>query len=92
MRCSSRAPKTPLPAGLTVESARTHPLWKYALEPTAQCDLDQGHGDGTPDHDPERRHRNGLLLWWDPVVIYVDGDPHVAPTDEFVLPSLRAAP
>ena len=36
MRCPNRAPKTPLPAGLEIEKARAHPLYKYALQPTAQ--------------------------------------------------------
>jgi hypothetical protein len=74
-RCTSRAPKTPLPQSVTIESARTHPLWKYALQPSAQCELDDGHGDGTDEHDVARRHRNGGLLWWDPAIIIVGGTP-----------------
>jgi hypothetical protein len=72
-RCSSRAPKTPLPPSFTVEAAKTHPTWKYALEPTAQCELEPGHGEGTDEHDVARRHRNGGLLWWDPPIVLVGG-------------------
>lgn len=73
-RCGSKAPKTPLPAGFPVELARNHPDWKYALEPSARCELDDGHGDGTDEYDVARRHRNGGLLWWDPPIVLVGGE------------------
>lgn len=85
MRCTTRAPKTPLPAGLTIEKAQMHPLYKYALLPTAQCELEQGHGDGTDEYDVARRHANGELLWWDPPIILVGGKPHQPTTRPFQL-------
>lgn len=84
-RCTSRAPKTPLTPSLEIEKARLHPLYRYCLEPTAQCELDHGHGDGTVDHDVARRHRNGELLWWDPPVVFVDGEPYIPSTEPFQL-------
>lgn len=84
-RCPSRAPKTPLPQSVTIETASTHPTWKYALQKSAQCELDQGHGDGTTEHDVTRRHRNGELVWWEPPVTFVDGQPYVASTEPFTL-------
>lgn len=85
MRCTTRAPKTPLPPSLEIEKARTHPTYKYALEPTAQCELDQGHGDMTGEYDVARRHCNGELLWWDPPIILVGGKPHEPSTAPFQL-------
>lgn len=70
-RCPSHAPKTPLPPSFTIENARAHPQWKYALEPSAQCELESGHGNGTDEYDVARRHRNGGLLWWEPPIVIV---------------------
>jgi hypothetical protein len=72
-RCSSRAPKDALPPSMTIEAARSHPRYRYYLEPQAQCELEDGHGAGTGEHDERRRHRNGCLLWWDPPIVVVIG-------------------
>jgi hypothetical protein len=43
------------------------------LEPTgARCELDTEH---------RGPHRNGLLIWHDPPVIFVGGEPYLPPTD-----------
>lgn len=72
-RCPKRCPNAPIPPSMTVESAAVHPGFKYLLVPGAQCELDAGHGEGTDEFDIARQHRNGLLLWWDPVIIRVAG-------------------
>lgn len=58
-RCAKRAPPPALPAGMTVEVARTHPRFRYWLEPGARCELDARH-------KPADRHRSGVLVWYDP--------------------------
>lgn len=60
--CPYRDKPFPLPPSLTVEAARTHPRYKYALEPGAPCELAEGH-DGP--------HRNGGLIWHDPPLYLV---------------------
>jgi hypothetical protein len=70
-RCSSRAPKAPLPPSMTVETARLSPAHRHLLEPTAQCELPARHGARTAENDIARRHRNGGLLWWDPPIVEI---------------------
>lgn len=70
-QCASRAPKTRTPDGWTVEQLQSHPTYRYHLEPTARCELDAGHGAVDGPHGEARRHRNGLLVWWDPPIFEV---------------------
>lgn len=84
-QCPTRAPKTPLPPSFEIDKAQTHPYWKHALEPTAQCELEAGHGEGADEYDVERRHRNGELVWWDPPIIMVGGEPIVRSSRPFTL-------
>lgn len=69
-RCAARCKPRPLPPSLTIEKASTHPLYRYSLEPGAQCDLADAH-DGP--------HRAGGLIWHEPPLIVVAGKPYVAP-------------
>lgn len=61
-RCAKRCPNPPTPAGMTLEAVGQSAATRHLLEPGARCELDTGH-DG--------RHRNGLLGWYDPPVLYV---------------------
>lgn len=70
-RCPKRCKTDPIPPSMTIEAASRHPAFKHLLEPGAQCELEPGHGDGSPEHDVSRRHQNGGLLWWDPPIILV---------------------
>jgi hypothetical protein len=63
-RCPKTAPVPATPAGLTIEVGRTHPRYAHLFEPGARCELDAGHED---------RHKNGLLYWNDPPVLFVGG-------------------
>lgn len=74
-RCSYRCKPDPIPPSMTLDVARHHPGFKHLLEPGAQCELDAGHGRGTDEQDVARRHRNGGLLWWDPVIFATGYDP-----------------
>lgn len=73
--CSKRAGMPRIPEGFSNESAAQHPRFRLLLGPGAQCELDPGHGDGTPEHDRRRRHRSGNLVWWDPPLLLVGGKP-----------------
>lgn len=74
-RCQKRCPNAPIPPSMTIESAAVHPGFRHLLEPGAQCELAAGHGDGTEETNLARRHKNGLLHWWDPVVFFVGSRP-----------------
>ena len=63
-RCTNRCPNPPLPAGLSVRTAETHPRYKHLLIPGAQCTLEEGH-DGP--------HRDPGLTWHDPPKLIVGG-------------------
>jgi hypothetical protein len=72
-RCPKHCKPDPIPPSMTIEAAAHHPGLHHLLEPGAQCELEPGHGDGTPEHDEARRHRNGGLVWWDPPLFAVGG-------------------
>lgn len=63
-RCTSKCPDESLPAGMTLDVARTHPRYKHLLE-RIQCELQAGH---------EGVHRRGAhLSWHDPQRLIVGG-------------------
>jgi len=64
-RCTKRAANPPLPPSFPLELAPSHPRYRHFLTPGARCELELGH-DGP--------HRNGLLVWHDPAVLYVGGE------------------
>lgn len=66
-RCAKTCPQDPIPPSFPLEAARTHPRYRYLLEPGARCTLDAGH---------EGKHRAGGLTWHDPKVLFV-GDRRV---------------
>lgn len=70
-RCPKRVSPPRTPDGMTVEQIASHPTYRYALDPQAQCELDSGHGQNAHPHDLARRHRNGGLTWWDPPIVEV---------------------
>lgn len=72
-RCPKRCKVDPIPPSMTIVAASQHPGFRHLLEPGPQCELEQGHGDGTGEHDEARRHQNGGLQWWDPPIILVGG-------------------
>ena len=45
-----------------------------------QCELEAGHGAGTPLDDLERRHKSGSLGWWEPVLFQSKDDPPLTST------------
>jgi hypothetical protein len=65
MNCPKRVKSSPLPPSFPLEAARSHPRFRYYLEPGAQCEHEEGH-DGP--------HRNGLLVWHDPPAVFVGGE------------------
>jgi hypothetical protein len=71
-RCPYRCknPTNP-PMSMPLETVREHPSYKHLLEPGAQCEKEEGHGQDAPEHDEARRHGNGGLLWWDPPIVVV---------------------
>lgn len=70
-RCPKRCKPDPIPPSMTLDAARQHPAYRHLLDDGAQCTLDAGHGEGTDERDVARRHENGGLQWWDPVIIIV---------------------
>ena len=61
-RCPKRVPPPRTPDGWTVEQLRSHPTYRYFLEPYSQCELEVGHAGP---------HRDGGLIWHDPPLIEI---------------------
>lgn len=66
IRCENKYKNPPLPAGMPVEAARNHPRYAHLLIPGAQCTLELDHAEP---------YRDGGLIWHDPPLLLVDGQP-----------------
>lgn len=67
-QCHARAPK--VPTRMSLEVVAGSPRHRHLLEPSAQCELSDGH-DGP--------HRNGLLVWHAPPIVANRPPPDDAP-------------